>query len=194
MDNTAQYNEKELLLKIAEGDEKAFNVLVHQYWNTFFSHALAYLKSVEKAEETTQDIFMRVWQARQTLPAVNSLKDYLFIVARNQIYNEARKKIMQLYLPLENQEAGYASPVQETEFKETYQLLLQGIEALPEQRRKIFKMSRLEGMSNKQIAANLSMHKDTVYQYIVKALNFLKIYLKEHYEDSGTSSKIKNDN
>lgn len=158
--------------------------MVQHNWNTIYSHALAYLKSVEKAEETTQDIFMRVWKARENLPGVNSLKDYLFIVARNQIYNEARKKIGQLYLPLNDQGASHASPVQEAEFKETYQLLLRGIEQLPEQRRKVFKMSRLDGMSNEQIAIALGMHKDTVYQYIVKALSFLKVYLKEHCEDS----------
>lgn len=179
-------NEKELLLRIAEGDEAAFGLLVRQNWNTIYSHALAYLKSVEKAEETTQDVFLQIWKTRKTLPTVNSLKNYLFIVARNQIYNEARKKIVQLYLPSEDLEAVNASPGQAAEFKETYQLLLQGIEQLPDQRRKVFKMSRLEGMSNEQIAAALGMHKDTVYQYLVKALNFLKVYLMEH----GTHSLV----
>lgn len=184
MPSSQPYNERKLLSCIAEGDEQAFGVLLQEYWRTIYSHAIAYLKSVEKAEETTQDIFMQIWNTRQTLPAVKSLKDYMFIVARNKIYNEARKKIAALYLPLENPETDNAFPDQQIEYKETYQILLRGIELLPEQRRKVFKMSRLEGMSNEEIAQALGMRKETVYQYVVKAQGFLRVYMKEHGQNS----------
>jgi RNA polymerase sigma-70 factor (ECF subfamily) len=176
-------DEKQLLLRITEGEERAFSILVHEYWNTIFSHAFAYLKSVEKAEEITQDIFMRLWKARAGLGKIKNLDNYLFILARNQIFNETRKRITQLYAVDEKMEALNATPVQQTEFRETYQLLQQGITLLPEKRKKVFIMSRFEGMSNEEIAAALGIHKDTVYQYLVKALSFLKIYLQEHSDD-----------
>ncbi|MBC9929157.1 RNA polymerase sigma factor [Chitinophaga qingshengii] len=177
------YNENDLLSRIARGEEQAFTLFVRAHWNTIFSHAIAYLKTVEKAEEVTQDIFMRLWKTREKLGSVKSLKDYLFIVARNQIYNEARKKIQQLYIPSDDLEADAATPDQYTEYRLTYQLLLKGVELLPEQRKKVFTMSRFGGMSNEQIAAALGMHKDTVYQYLAKAVSFLKVYMKEHSSD-----------
>lgn len=178
------HHEKELLSRIAGGDEHAFGILVHKYWNTIFSHALAYLKSVEKAEEITQDVFMRLWKARGRVGDIKNLDNYLFILARNQIFNETRKRIDQLYaVDDENMEALSATPDQQTEFRETYQLLLKGVELLPEKRKRVFTMSRFEGMSNEQIASALGMHKDTVYQYLVKALNFLKLFLQEHSDN-----------
>lgn len=177
------YNESDLLSRISGGDQQAFTLFVRAHWNTVFSHAIAYLKTVEKAEETTQDIFMHLWKTREKLASIKSMKDYLFIVARNQIYNEARKKIQQLYLPSEDLAANTTSPDQHTEYRLTYQLLLKGVELLPEQRKKVFKMSRFGGMSNEQIAATLGMHKDTVYQYLAKAVSFLKVYMKEHSDD-----------
>ncbi len=178
---TAQpYDEKELLLRVQESDETTFELLLRTYWNTVFSHALAYLKSVEKAEELTQDVFMNIWKARKNLPAVQCFKDYLFITTRNRILNETRKRLSELYTnhlpdPLE-----VADPAGATEYRETYQILMQGIELLPEKRKRVFKMSRLEGMSNEQIAETLSIHRDTVYQYLAKSVAFLRLYLRDH--------------
>ena len=122
---------------------------------------------------------------RDKLAEVRSLENYLFIVARNQIVNETRRRIQSLYGQPEEAIASPAlTPDLQTEYKESYRLLLRGIELLPEKRRRVFKMSRLEGMSNEQIAAELDMHKDTVYQYITKALLFLKVYMEEHSKDT----------
>lgn len=74
-------------------------------------------------------------------------------------------------------------PDQQIEFKETYQILLKGIELLPEKRREVFKKSRLEGKTHEQIANELGIHKDTVSQYIVKALIFLRTYLYENSDN-----------
>jgi RNA polymerase sigma-70 factor (ECF subfamily) len=146
-----------------------------------YAHALAYLKSTQRAEEVTQDIFLKIWLHREKLAEVRNLENYLFIVARNQIVNETRRRILELYGQPEEAIASTAlTPDLQTEYKESYGLLLRGIELLPEKRRQVFKMSRLEGMSNERIAAELGMHKDTVYQYITKALLFLKVYLSEH--------------
>lgn len=179
------HNEEELLQLIINGDQRAFSEFVRRQWNTLYSHALAYLKSTQRAEEVTQDIFLKIWVNRDKLAEVRSLENYLFIVARNQIVNETRRRIQSLYGQPEEAIASTAlTPDLQTEYKESYRLLLQGIELLPEKRRRVFKMSRLEGMSNEQIAAELDLHKDTVYQYITKALLFLKVYMEEHSKDT----------
>ena len=59
-----------------------------------------------------------------------------------------------------------------------------GISLLPEKRQQVFRMSRLDGLTHEQIAERLGMHKDTVAQYIVKAVAFLRSYLQEHLGDS----------
>lgn len=175
-----EWSDQELLELVASNDPQAFTKLLRRYWNTVYSHALAYLKSIPLAEEITQDVFMNIWRARERLTTIESFTDYLFITSRNRIYNETRKKIVEQYGHNLQELPDHNTAVEATEYKETYQLLLKGIAALPEKRQQVFRMSRLEGMSNDQIATALGMHRDTVYQYLTKAVIFLKLYLRDH--------------
>lgn len=61
------YDEKNLLLQIAEGDEKAFTILLRSYWNKVYTQALTYLKSSHRAQEITQDIFVKIWSSKEKL-------------------------------------------------------------------------------------------------------------------------------
>ncbi|HEY4290762.1 MAG TPA: sigma-70 family RNA polymerase sigma factor [Puia sp.] len=178
--NGKEPGESDLLARVATGDQLAFAEMVRRYWNTIYSHGLVYLKSAPRAEEITQDVFMKIWTGREKLPEVRNLDNYLFIIARNHIFNEARKKINLIYGDVGERAETSFLPDLQTEYKESYQQLLKGIELLPEKRRQVFKLSRLEGLSNEQIATRLGIHKDTVYQYLVKALLFLRAYMQEH--------------
>ncbi|MET6996629.1 RNA polymerase sigma factor [Chitinophaga defluvii] len=180
MDETLP-EEKDLLLLIAHGDELAFAKIVQKYWRNIYSHALTYLKSALMAEEITQDVFIRLWNARSALPEVRKFDDYLFIIARNCIISGVRKKLKTPAAQLETDtEEKLLLPDQQLEYKEHYQLLLNGIELLPDKRKQVFKMSRLDGLTHEEIARELNIHKDTVAQYIVKAVNFLRTYLRSH--------------
>lgn len=174
-----------LLARVSEGDEQAFAQLVRDYGDTIFSQSLAFVKSVPQAEELTQDIFMKVWRNRAKLTQVEHFENWLFILARNMIFDSFKVKVSS---PLEftTVEGGidFLTPDLQAEHRDTYQLLLRGIEALPEKRQQVFRMSRLEGMSHEQIAEALGIHKVTVAQYIVKSLSFLKSYLEEHTSDT----------
>jgi len=177
--NTAStYNEKDLLLRIAAGDEQAFGQLLRAYGETVYSQAIAYTKSVETAEELTQDVFLRVWRNREKLPDLASFENWLFIIARNLIFDSFRKKIQAPVPAIADTDP--ATPALQMEYKESYQLLLNGINQLPEKRQRVFRMSRLEGKTHEQIAEELGINKVTVAQYIVLSLNFLKTYLKEN--------------
>jgi len=170
---------------VAAGDERAFARLLRLYGDTIFSQAMAFVKSVPQAEELTQDIFMRVWRNREKLVEIQNFENWLFIIARNLIFDSFKTQVNR---PL--QFAGNApvtdllTPDLHTEHRDTYQLLLRGIDLLPEKRRQVFRMSRIEGLSHEQIAQALGIHKVTVAQYIVKSLNFLKTYLEEHTGDA----------
>jgi RNA polymerase sigma-70 factor (ECF subfamily) len=170
---------------IAKGDEVAFAKVVKKYWRNVYLHALIYMKSGPLAEEVTQDIFMRVWDNRFRLTKVNRFENYLFILSRNYIVSALRKKLHQT-IPLSEDlaEEPLWMPDRQAEYRETYQCLLRGIGRLPEKRKKVFIMSRLEGKTHEEIAAELGINKDTVSQYIVKALISLRTYM---YEKSSNS-------
>lgn len=178
------YTDPVLLLQIAAGDETAFSSLVRDHWKNVYAHALSWIKTVEEAEELTQDIFLKVWNSRSQFDQVESFENWLFIIARNTIVSAVRKRLNRpTFLADQEIEENSLSPDRLLENRQHYQVLLTGIGLLPEKRQQVFRMSRLEGLTHAQIADRLGISKDTVAQYIVKATNFLKPYLKEQLGD-----------
>ena len=170
---------------MAEGDEQAMAAIVRLYWKNIYAHALSWVKSVEEAEELTQDIFVKVWGSRSRIGQVENFENWLFIISRNTIVSAVRRKLSQpAFLQQQDLEENSLRPDRMSESRQHYQVLLKGIDLLPEKRQQVFRMSRLEGLSHEQIAERLGIHKDTVAQYIVKAVAFLKSYLQEHIGDS----------
>jgi RNA polymerase sigma-70 factor (family 1) len=186
------YPENEILTAVANGDESAFSRLVDHFWKNVYLHALTYTRSPQQAEEVTQDIFLLVWNQRQQLTTIKEFPAWLHIVARNKIISAMRKRLLQLSQWNEAEQNSpdllekVLVPDKQTEFREAYQLLLEGIERLPEKRREVFTMSRIQGKTNAEIAEILQIHPVTVSQYLAKALTFLRSYLREGHLDSIT--------
>jgi RNA polymerase sigma-70 factor (ECF subfamily) len=175
-------NQNDLLLisLIASNDQAAFKIIVKKYWHNIYCHSLTYIKSAPQAEEITQDIFMRLWDNRSKLHEIENFENYLFILSRNYIVSALRKKIHPSSQLNEDIAIDLGSlPDHQTEYKEIYELFQKAIELLPAKRKEVFKLSRLEGKTHEEISIQLGIHKDTVSQYIVKALIFLKSYMFE---------------
>jgi RNA polymerase sigma-70 factor (ECF subfamily) len=173
-------NEKELLSAVAEGDERAFKVLFDGFWNLVYTNTLTLVRSVPLAEDLSQEVFFKVWQHREKLIGVDNFKKYLYTITRNTVISEFRKKIIAF---AENAPEDivdtYKIPTIDVELKETYRLILDGIESLPAKQKNIFRMSRFEYLSHEEIAQKMNISKETVKWHIVTSLNFLKKYLHE---------------
>jgi RNA polymerase sigma-70 factor (ECF subfamily) len=149
-----------------------------------YTQANVYLRSAALAQEITQDVFIKIWATRERLPQVNNFSAYLFIVTRNELISALRKKgLEQTNLSETLEESGWI-PDQQLQYKESYKLLLEAIEALPPGRRTVFKLSRLEGLSYDEIARQLDISRNGVKDHIVKALLFLRTYLVTHGGDT----------
>ena len=173
-------NEKELLFAIAKGNEQAFKVLFDGFWNLVYTNTLTLVRSVQLAEDLSQEVFFKVWQHREKLTNVDNFKKYLYTITRNTVISEFRKEIIAF---TENAPEDivdtYKIPAIDIELKETYNLILDGIESLPAKQKNIFRMSRFEYLSHEEIAQKMNISKETVKWHIVTSLNFLKKYLHE---------------
>lgn len=183
MESYSTYSLQELIRLVANGDELAFTEVVNRLWRNCYFHALTYTHSPEKAEEVTQDIFLQVWKNRTKLEEIADFLHWFKVVARNKIISALRGKLQEMAgldtVPETTTIEPLLIPDLQTEYRESYQILLKGIELMPEKRREVFKLSRLEGKSNQEIAAQLNIHPVTVSQYLAKSLAFLKTYLQE---------------
>lgn len=169
--------EKELLIRLRSGDEQAFEILYHSHKRKLAGNLLRLLKSEELAQETLQELFLKIWDNRANIDPERSFRSYLFRIAQNMVYDlfrrSARDKRIETYLMSASSEM--YSHIEEDIFnREMAQLLQQTIDMLPPQRKKVFTLFKIEGKSYKEISEEMSISNATINEHIQKANQFLR--------------------
>ena len=85
-----QIDERTLVLRLTEGDERAFCELYAAYKNRLIYFAMRFLKSREYAEDIFQDAFTLIWQGRRFINPDASFSSYLYTIVRNRVLNQLR--------------------------------------------------------------------------------------------------------
>ncbi|MEL7587895.1 MAG: RNA polymerase sigma-70 factor [Prolixibacteraceae bacterium] len=173
---TSNINDQELIRLLGEGSKDAFRLLYSRYGVRIRRFAYFYLRQDQDAEELVQDVFLKLWDKRTMLDGSGNLRAYIYKIAVNSIYDFIRRKnVEQAFLEFSR---GSAEESDQTWDDIVYQDMLSHlsrlIEKMPDQRRKIFVMSKEKGLSNDEIAAALKLSKRTVENQLYRATSFLK--------------------
>lgn len=169
--------EKQIVLKVIEGNHEAFAQLYDMYAERIYYFALRFMISKEDAENITQEVFVKVWETRDRLDVNLSLSSYLFTIAKNTIFNLHRKRVNELaYLEhLGNYlESNQVRLENEIIFRDIQDHLEKLINELPPQRKKVFELSRKQGLSHKEISEQLNISEKTIETHIRLALKTLR--------------------
>ncbi len=180
--NQENTDENKLLRKLVSGDEMAFEILFYRYRGKLGNFVKRSLPPHVDMEETVHEIFLRIWESRTFLDPDRPFSPYLFRVARNFVIDELRKNIgHQLYLNdlsflndvgTNTTELG----IEDAELQNWFKNLL---DKLPEKRREIFEMHRLEGLSYQEIASKMNISENTVDTQIRRTLNLFREEIKK---------------
>ena len=183
MPSELQYNEKELLTRLAAGEEPAFRQLFGQYKQRIYSFAFFLTRSESLAEEITQEIFIKIWINREKFTEINYFASWLRTLVRNQAYTYLRR-IAHEKLILHEISLGMAHDSLSTETdvtdREYGRLLHQAIEQLPPQQKKVYLLSRKDGLKHKAIAAEMDISVNTVKNHLKAALKSIRSFLDSH--------------
>jgi RNA polymerase sigma-70 factor (ECF subfamily) len=177
-----KHNDQILVQLLQKGNVVAFDSLFEVFSPKLYGFALKYFKNESDAEELVQEVFVKVWENRQTLKSELSFKAYLFTIALNQIRKHFNKKVTSLrYLESLKQESEPSenASLQENDFETVLQQINFIIEQMPPRRRDIFTKSKLEGKSSKEIAAELNISPGTVDNQVSEALRFIRTRLND---------------
>ncbi len=167
--------EIECLTNLSKGDHRSYELLFLAYHPRIYHFLHGFIKNEEEAYDMAQDIFYKVWVNREKMGEVRSLKAYLFTMARRMIYNHYEHNLVkEKYTISQVDQPEIYSPEQDMFAKDLSLLIDLVISQMPEQRQRIFKMSRKEGFSSDEIASRLNIHKRTVENHISNALRDLR--------------------
>ena len=160
-----------------------FEVLFKLHYRNLCAYAYLFLKDADTSEDTVQEVFFKLWKSKEKISIETSLKSYLFRSVRNGCLNVIEHlKVRDGYN--ERQTKGYESEQQPiidpAIVNELEQKIKESIYKLPPERRKIFMMSRYEGLKYREIAEELSISVKTVENQMCQALSFLREHLKEY--------------
>jgi RNA polymerase sigma-70 factor (family 1) len=179
-------DENDLLARIAEGDEKAFAPVFHHYRRKIYSYAYHLCGNSAQADELVQDVFMKVWMHREKLPHILRFDNWLFTIARNQVFDMLKN--MAKESALRRQMAGLPEPganlVEDIVLtRENEEQLQRALDQLSPRQRLIFTLSRHQGMKHEEIASHLHISRHTVKTHLVQALRTLRDIL--HFPSDG---------
>ena len=167
---------KELIILLKNGDEKAFTTLYRLYWSKVYNFSRLYLSSITEVEEVVQEVFVKVWETRDFLRADDNFKGYLFIITRNLIFNQFRKSFNENAYKLTVLSAAmdYYDMEDELSAADLKEFIKRMVGGLPPRQQEVFKMSRDEHLTYKEIATRLNISEKTVERHINEAIKFLK--------------------
>jgi RNA polymerase sigma-70 factor (ECF subfamily) len=165
-----------LLKQIDNNDVGAFEVFYKKYYRPIYNYAKYFLKKESDCQDVVQDVFAYVWESRHKLYIEKTIKAYLLRACHNTCINHLKKqstkqKHVSAFISSSNMfEDGYHA-IFENELRRTIDDV---VEELPQQCRKIFKLSRLKGLKYKEIATLLEISPKTVETQIYRALKVFK--------------------
>lgn len=171
------HTDEELFVLLRTGDHIAYKQIFERFYGVLYLHALKILRDEDEAKDIVQELFEMLWRKKESLILNSSLSAYLYAATRNMILNLIEhRKVKGRYLDSLGQylDQDTCLPDALVREKELKHIIEQEIEALPVKMGEIFKLSRTEHLSHKEIASQLELSELTVKTQVKRALKILK--------------------
>jgi RNA polymerase sigma-70 factor (ECF subfamily) len=174
-----EFTDQDVLNRLVKGDKSALQILFNNYYTDLVRFGIKYVKNHEISEELVQEVFINIWERHQSLVITSSLKSYLFTSVKYRAFNYLRlqmpkEKLMEnieLLDTFANTEDYQVSPELKKEVSKA-------IDSLPTKCRAILIMSKMDGMSHREIAKELGVSEKTVENQITIAFKKLRVALE----------------
>lgn len=160
-----------------------FEQLFKSQYSRLCSYANLFLNDPDAAEDVVQDVFFKLWNNRGELTINTTIKSYLFRAVRNGCMNVIDHMSVRDAYKIVNEEDirnSETSLIDEAVVSELEQRIKETIDQLPVERRKIFIMSRFDGLKYREIADQLNISVKTVENQMYQALRFLREKLADY--------------
>lgn len=169
--------------EIKRGDREAFEKLFLRFYEPLCQFSWQFTRSRHVSEELVQEVFLAVWKSRETLNPQKDIKSYLYQSVRNKALNHIKHdQLAEEY----NREIEWLSPTPVTqkhhyeEQSEFEKAAKKAIENLPDRARQIYKLSRRDGLTYREISNVMDISVKTVESQMSRALKILRKSLSQY--------------
>ncbi|MGC3943227.1 MAG: RNA polymerase sigma-70 factor [Chryseolinea sp.] len=181
---THELPEEDIINAIREGNTVAFQHVFDSCYESLCGYAFSMLRDAAEAEDIVQSVFMKLWEKRDSLEIRQSVRSYLFRAVYNQCLNHIEHRaVKSRYQAYSQLEAVEASSEPDPFPDELDQKIRVAVDNLPPQCKKIFMMSRYDGLRYPEISSRLNISVNTIQNQICKALRLLRTELKDNAEN-----------
>jgi len=177
-------NDKLLLQKLKKGDVSALEHIFDSYYTDICRYLLLYINNSMVVEGIVQELFIYIWEKREELHIHTSIESYLYNASKYKALNHLRneKKQKEIREKVTKQQATSANLSEEiVEADELKQIIENAVNLLPNKCQKIFRLSREDNLTNKEIASLLNLSVKTVENQMGTALKKLRVYLRPYH-------------
>lgn len=182
MQNYKAYTDRALTDLIEKGDQKAMSEVYDRYSELLYRQGLSALKDRNEAKDALQEVFSSYWARHAEIHIVSNLSRYLYRAMRNQVIKRYAKRLTEMRAQVDELAAAQVPEPFAVDLhiqaEELSSYLETQIDRLPKKMRQVFKMSKEEQLTNKEIAQHLQLSEETVKTQIKNARRILRERLK----------------
>jgi len=169
--------DKKTIQRFKEGDAEAFDLIYSRYAKKMYYFAMGLVKDEETSKDMVQETFINLWEKKELVNPYLNIDNYIFTIVYNSIRKFFRKKAIETKVIdhiTKNSPEYIKSSDGPLIYNELLEIANKTIEKLPPQRKKVYRLSKQEGMKIKEIASKLNISHRTAENHLARALKYLK--------------------
>lgn len=163
-------------------NDQTFELIYNAHWEKLYTICFRKVQDTELAKELVQEVFFSIWQRRESLTVVGPIEHYLVKAIKLKTIEHFRTLVIRRK-HLENIGVGQTVVENTTEnqlgINELSMQLQQFVQSMPGQCRRVFELSRTEGLNTREIAVEMVLSEKTVKNHLTRALHYLREKLEE---------------
>ncbi len=170
-----------LISELSKNNDSALEELFNYYYPRLYNFSKAFLKIENGIDDILQEVFVKIWENRKNIKSKETFNAFIYTITRNLLLNELRSRLNNQKLMTEIQKNAVAeefASVQLIEYKEMSTKITEVINQLPDRQKEVFKLSREDGLSHKEIAEKLGITTKTVEYHIAQSKDILRAKLQ----------------
>jgi len=188
--STNKTNNTQLLHRTGAGDEVAFARFFYLYYDKLYGFLFNITRSKTKAEDITQDVFLKIWQKKDEIYDFENAYALLFKMAQNSAIDELRRQSKEILkadiqpdIAVKNSQQHSENPLEIMVEVELQEIIDEAVEKLPVQQKKVYTLHKIEGIRQDEIAKQLNLSVSTIQSHMKLAMTNIQKHIHLRYHD-----------